>query len=88
MSKIDAYKERPCRRGPMAEHKAPEYQKMNPRGRVPTLKDGDFVLYESLAILAYLDRKHPEPCSLVARRRKAASFGGTCPSSSRICALP
>jgi glutathione S-transferase len=44
-----------------AEHKAPEYLKMNPRGRVPTLKDGDFVLYESLAMLAYLDRKHPEP---------------------------
>jgi glutathione S-transferase len=43
------------------EHKAPEYLKMNPRGRVPTLKEGDFVLYESLAILAYLDGKYPEP---------------------------
>jgi len=28
---------------------------------VPTLKDGDFVVYESLAIMAYLDRKYPEP---------------------------
>src|SRR5229473_4358541 len=43
-----------------AEHKSPEYLRMNPRGRVPTLKDGDFVLYESLAIIAYLDRKYPE----------------------------
>lgn len=44
-----------------SDHKAPEYLALNPRGRVPTLVDGDFVLYESLAILAYLDRKYPEP---------------------------
>jgi glutathione S-transferase len=34
---------------------------LNPRGRVPVLKDGDFVCYESLAIMTYLDRKYPEP---------------------------
>jgi len=44
-----------------AEHKSPDYLKLNPRGKVPALKDGGFVLYESLAIMAYLDRKHPEP---------------------------
>lgn len=43
------------------EHKADAYLKINPRGKVPTLKDGDFVLYESVAILAYLDRKYPTP---------------------------
>jgi glutathione S-transferase len=43
------------------QHKAPEFLALNPRGRVPTIKDGDFVLWESLAILAYLDRKMPEP---------------------------
>ena len=42
------------------QHKAPEYLKLNPRGRVPTIKDGDFILYESLAIMTYLDRKYPE----------------------------
>lgn len=42
------------------EHKSAEYLALNPRGKVPCLRDGDFVLYESLAILAYLDRKHPE----------------------------
>lgn len=42
------------------EHKSPEYLALNPRGKVPTLKDGDFVLYESLAIMAYLDRAYPE----------------------------
>jgi glutathione S-transferase len=42
------------------EHKSPQLLKMNPRGRVPVLKDGDYVCFESLAILHYLDRKHPE----------------------------
>lgn len=43
------------------EHKSPEYMALNPRGKVPTLRDGDLVLPESLAIMAYLDRKFPEP---------------------------
>jgi glutathione S-transferase len=43
------------------DHKAPAYLRLNPRGKVPTLKDGDFVLNESLAIMSYLDRKYPEP---------------------------
>lgn len=42
------------------ENKSAEYLAMNPRGKVPTLKDGDFALYESLAIMAYLDRAYPE----------------------------
>ena len=43
------------------EHRSPGYLKLNPRGKVPTLKDGVFTLYESLAIMAYLDRKYPDP---------------------------
>jgi glutathione S-transferase len=43
------------------DHKAPAFIKLNPRGKVPVLKDEDFVLNESLAIMAYLDKKHPEP---------------------------
>jgi glutathione S-transferase len=43
------------------ENKTPTYLRLNPRGKVPTLKDGDFVLYESLAIMSYLDRKYPTP---------------------------
>jgi glutathione S-transferase len=43
------------------QHKAPEFLALNPRGKVPVIKDGDFTLAESLAILAYLDRKVPEP---------------------------
>ena len=43
------------------EHKSPEFLRMNPRHKVPVLKHGDFVLGESIAILAYLDQKFPEP---------------------------
>lgn len=41
--------------------RTPEFLALSPRGKVPVIRDGDFVLAESLAILAYLDRKHPEP---------------------------
>lgn len=42
------------------EHKSPRMLRMNPRGRVPVLKDGGYVVFESLACLLYLDRKYPE----------------------------
>ena len=37
------------------------YQRLNPQGRVPTLVDGDRVIYQSMAILEYLDETNPEP---------------------------
>jgi glutathione S-transferase len=43
------------------EHKSPQMLALNPRGRVPVLKDGDYVCFESLAILCYLDQKYPTP---------------------------
>lgn len=43
------------------EHKAPDYLALNPRGEVPTLRDGAYVLTESLAIMVYLDSRQPEP---------------------------
>ncbi len=42
------------------EHKSSEFLKLNPRGKVPVLKDGDYVVYESMAVLSYLDAKYPE----------------------------
>jgi glutathione S-transferase len=42
------------------EHRSPEMLAINPRGKVPMLRDGAFTLYESLAIMSYLDRKYPE----------------------------
>ena len=41
--------------------KSPEFLAINPLGRVPALRDGNFTLHESLAIMVYLDRKHPNP---------------------------
>lgn len=38
----------------------PEFLALNPRGKVPTVRDGAFLLRESLAILAWLDRRHPD----------------------------
>ncbi len=42
------------------DSQTPGYLALNPHGQVPVLKDGDYTLYESGAILAYLDRKYPE----------------------------
>ena len=37
----------------------PEFLALNPRHRVPVIVDGDFVLYESNAIVEYLDEAYP-----------------------------
>lgn len=41
------------------EHKTPQMLAMNPRGRLPVVRDGDYVVFESLAVLYYLERKYP-----------------------------
>jgi glutathione S-transferase len=43
------------------EHKSPQMLAMNFRGRLPVLRDNDYVVFESLGILYYLDRKYPDP---------------------------
>ena len=40
--------------------KSEAYRKLNPTGRVPTLVDGEMVLWESNAILVYLAEKFPD----------------------------
>ena len=42
------------------QHRSPEYLKLNPYGRVPTLEEDGFVLYESTAILEYLELTRPD----------------------------
>ena len=43
------------------EHKSEAYRALNPYARVPVLVDGDFVLYESSAIMEYLEHVFPAP---------------------------
>ena len=42
------------------QHEQPAYKKLNPNGRIPTLVDGDFVIFETAAICQYLSDKHPD----------------------------
>jgi glutathione S-transferase len=41
------------------DNRTPKYLALNPTGRTPTLVDGDFVLWESDAIMQYLASKKP-----------------------------
>ena len=43
------------------EHRAETYRALNPYQRVPVLVDGDFVLFESSAIMEYLESVFPVP---------------------------
>jgi glutathione S-transferase len=42
------------------EHKAPEFLKLNPMGKLPVLRDGDVIVTETPAILLYLADKYPQ----------------------------
>jgi glutathione S-transferase len=41
----------------------PEYRRMNPNGLVPTVQDGDLVLWESNAIVRYLYAQYGPSCT-------------------------
>lgn len=41
------------------EQRSPEYLALNPKGRVPTLADGEFVVTENPAVLRYIARRYP-----------------------------
>jgi glutathione S-transferase len=49
---VDAY--------PGGEQRSPAYLRLNPRGLLPILTDGDLVLCEAEAILGYLARKYDD----------------------------
>ncbi len=54
------------------QHREPAYLALNPYGRVPTLEEDGFVLYESTAILNYLEATHPKPPLVPADARQRA----------------
>lgn len=45
-------------------HRGEAHLALNPYGKVPVLKDGDLVIYESTAVMEYLEAKFPEPSLL------------------------
>jgi glutathione S-transferase len=54
------------------EHKQSPYLKLNPYARVPALQEDGFLLYESTAILNYLEATHPQPALVPADARGRA----------------
>ncbi|MGZ3781815.1 MAG: glutathione S-transferase family protein, partial [Pseudobdellovibrionaceae bacterium] len=43
------------------EHKSDWYTKINPNGKIPALTDGEFSIWESMAITNYLAKKYNSP---------------------------
>ena len=55
------------------KNREPEYLTINPNGRVPTLVDGDFMLWESNSIMRYLVRAYRPQSSLYPQAPKVRS---------------
>lgn len=55
---------------------ADEYCAVNPQARVPTLEDGALRLYQSLAIIEYLDETNPQPPLLPSSAEARARIRG------------
>ena len=59
--------------GPFGRNKEPAYLAINPNGLVPTLEDGDLIIWESNTIVRYLAGRHGagslEPTDLGTRAR-------------------
>jgi len=56
------------------EHMTPEYLKINPQHTIPTIVDGDFKLWESRAIMAYLAEQYGKSDSLYPKDPKARAI--------------
>src|SRR3954469_15533583 len=64
--------------------RAPEIFAIHPFGKMPVLRHGDFVLFESKAIADYLDRSFPVPYVFPSEARLAyRTMGFTCQHTNR-----
>src|SRR5689334_3652685 len=57
------------------ESRTPEFLAKNPNGRVPVLEDGDLILWESTAIIAYLADKQGDTTIRPTTPRARAEVG-------------
>jgi len=55
-------------------HRQPAYLKLNPNGLIPTLVDGDFVLYETAAILLHLSDSAGRLLPALGTRERALAY--------------
>ena len=46
---------------PGSAHRTPEFRAVNPQATIPTLDDDGTILWQSLAIIEYLDARYPSP---------------------------
>ena len=64
------------------ENRKKPYLAINPYGKVPVLKDGDFILAESTAIMRYLEEAFPETIktipSEIKMRARMNQFANQC----------
>jgi maleylacetoacetate isomerase len=58
------------------DQNAPGYRSINPQGLVPALDDNGQILVQSLAIIEYLDERHPDPPLLPATPAERARVRG------------
>jgi len=56
------------------EHKSEDFLKINPKGQLPAIKDGDFALAESNAILKYISTTRSVEDSLYPKDLKQRAY--------------
>ncbi|MEX0807392.1 MAG: glutathione S-transferase family protein [Dongiaceae bacterium] len=55
------------------ETRSPEFLKLNPRGKVPTIVDNGFAIWESSAIAEYLEERYPQKSLLPGDAKQRAN---------------
>lgn len=60
------------------EHRGEAYRRLNPFSRIPAIQHGDFTLYETQAILRYVDAVCPGPALQPTDPRRAARMNQIC----------
>jgi glutathione S-transferase len=70
LSELDLAYERIDAGMAFGKNSEPDYLAMNPNGRVPTMVDGDFVLWESNSVMRYLVLVYGKECQLYPQEPK------------------